>query len=253
MEQINCEKRLQASRQMNIPGGRVSNLYKDMSEQNHLLIAGMTGSGKSVVLNGIIHAILARKSFLDACLILIDPKGIELAQWKNTASCIYYAQTDAEIDEVFQDTVNLIDKRLKNMQATGEKTCSKASVYVMIDELACIGNNLKTSIFLKLQKICQNGRLAKVHVIATTQCPIAKVIPTVIKSNFDALLGLHTRSAQDSRNIVGVNGCELLPPYGKGMYIKPGDKFVAIIPQIPDEDIRKVIQYWSDPVNYSFL
>ena len=102
MEQINREKRSGMIHRVKTPGGRISTIYNDMAQQNHLLIAGTTGSGKSVVLNGIIHSILVQKSYLQACIILIDPKGVELAHWKETANCIYYAQTDPEIDQLLR-------------------------------------------------------------------------------------------------------------------------------------------------------
>lgn len=250
MEQINREKRSGMIHRVKTPGGRISTIYNDMAQQNHLLIAGTTGSGKSVVLNGIIHSILVQKSYLQACIILIDPKGVELAHWKETANCIYYAQTDPEIDEVLKETIKLMDNRYKKMQAAGEKTCSKADIYLLIDELASISSNQKTSILAKLQKISQNGRPVKIHVIVTTQCPTTNVIPTAIKVNFDAILGLRTRSAQDSRNIIGENGCEKLPQHGKGYYIKPDGRFVIDIHEPSDEDINAIIEYWSNPVNY---
>ena len=144
----------------------------------------------------------------------------------------------------------LMDNRYKKMQAAGEKTCSKADIYLLIDELASISSNQKTSILAKLQKISQNGRPVKIHVIVTTQCPTTNVIPTAIKVNFDAILGLRTRSAQDSRNIIGENGCEKLPQHGKGYYIKPDGRFVIDIHEPYDEDINAIIEYWSNPVNY---
>ncbi len=249
IDQINNEKRYRINT-VRKPKGHICNQYRDMSQQTHLLIGGTTGSGKSVVINGIIHSILVEKSFFEACLILIDPKRVELSQWKTTANCIYYASDLAQILEALQLAIDMIERRYRLMQEKEEKVWHGSEIYVIIDELADIMTTMRKKAMPKIQRICQIGRAAKVHVIAATQCPISDVIPTAIKVNFDALLGLHTRSAQDSRNIIGMSGCEDLPRYGKGYYIKPEGKYLIDLPQIPDEELGLIIQYWSDPKVY---
>ena len=96
-----------------------------------------------------------------------------------------------------------------------------------------------------MQRLAQIGRAANVHIIAATQCPLAAVIPTPIKVNFDARVALRTRSAQDSRNILGVKGCELLPRYGQGYYMTPDGLTLYNIPMQPQEDINALVKYWQ--------
>lgn len=173
MNQINCEKR--KAIRLKTPAGQFGIVYDDMSNQVHMLIAGTTGSGKSVVMNGIIHSILMHHSYLEACIVLIDPKRVELVQWKNTANCIYYASEPMDIIEVLQNVIGLIERRYKKMQDQGVKLWTGSDIYVFIDELADLMTTVKSQVLPLIQRICQIGRAAKVHVVAGTQCPISDV------------------------------------------------------------------------------
>ena len=89
------------------------------------------------------------------------------------------------------------------------------------------------------------GRAANVHIIAATQCPLAAVIPTPIKVNFDSRVALRTRSKQDSRNILECAGCELLPRYGQGYYMTPAGLQLYNIPMIEDAERQRIINHWT--------
>ena len=104
------------------PGGRYSLLYADMANQTHLLIAGRTGSGKSVVVNGIIHSLLVGRTCSEEQLILIDPKRVELSMWKTAPHCMYYA-ADNPVDRLhaLNLAVATIEKRFAEMDRAGEK------------------------------------------------------------------------------------------------------------------------------------
>ena len=97
-----------------------------------------------------------------------------------------------------------------------------------------------------LQRIGQIGRAAKVHLVACTQCPTAQILSTQLRCNFDSILGLRTRSPQDSRNIIGMKGCEKLPDHGQGYYITPQHEGIVDLPLIPEDDLRKVADHWSN-------
>lgn len=230
-----------------IPGGRYSTLYENMSQQTHLLIAGRTGSGKSVVVNGIIHSMLCQKSCNAEQLILIDPKRVELSQWKNTPHCIAYAADDlSERIQVLNLAISIIERRFAEMDEAGLKKYPGGHIHIIIDELADLMTTQKADVLPLLQRIAQIGRAANVHIIACTQCPTAQVLSTQLKCNFDAILGLRTRSAQDSRNIIGCKGCERLPEYGQGYYVTPRTEGVVDLPMIPDAEIRRVAEHWNN-------
>ena len=131
------------------------------------------------------------------------------------------------------------------MQKTGVRKYAGSHVYVIIDELADLMTTNKREVKPLLQRLCQIGRAAAVHVIACTQCPLREVIPTEIKVNFDARFGLRTRSAQDSRNILGCTGCESLPRYGKAYYMTPAGLTRYDISMTDDADIAQRILYWT--------
>ena len=101
-----------------------------------------------------------------------------------------------------------------------------------------------------IQRITQLGRGAACHVIAATQCPISSVIPTPIKVNFPAKLGLMTATAQDSRNIIGRPGCEKLPypPDAReayGYYLRGPKCELYQLPQVTDAERQRVIDHWT--------
>ena len=142
--------------------------------------------------------------------------------------------------------MNTIETRYTQMQRAHEKKYQGAQLYVIIDELADLMTTNKKQVMPLIQRIAQVGRAAGVHLICATQCPLAKVIPTEIKVNFDARVGLRTRSAQDSRNILGFNGCEDLPRYGQAYYINPDSGVKKIVVPMYDKcETWRLINHWS--------
>lgn len=226
------------------PSGQLYTLFDDMAKQPHLLIAGATGSGKSVVVNGIIYNLL-HNGPAKSGLILIDPKRVELVQYKHVPHCLRYASEPADMPQALQYAMMITENRYQAMQRNGERMYSGGDVYVIIDELADLMTTQKKAVLPLLQRLCQIGRAAKVHVIACTQCPLAKVIPTEVKVNFDARVALRTRSAQDSRNILSRAGCELLPRYGQGYYMTPEGLNLWNIPMYSESDVAAVLNWWT--------
>ena len=236
------------------PTGKMCNLYRDALSQPHLLIAGATGSGKSVVINGLIHSILFHlpfdKSYDDgmdgAQMILIDPKRVELAAYKGMPHTIRYASEPQDMLSALQYAMDLTEKRYMKMQQQGVRKYQGSDVYVIIDEFADLILTQRKVVAPLIQRLAQIGRAARVHVILATQTPICKVLPTEIKCNFDARFGLRTRSEQDSRNIIGKTGLEQLPRYGKGYYMKPGEEHYYNIPMVEDAELQRVLSWWNE-------
>ena len=233
------------------PAGEFSPLYADMLEQTHLLIAGATGSGKSTVVNGIMQAALM-DSPVKRAFILIDPKGTELSDYANIPHCVAYAQkTDACIDAL-RYALKLTEKRFEEMKRARVKEYTGAHVYVVIDELMFLLNRpaYKKQVIDLLQDILVIARAARVHVIACTQ--FIPAIPTCLRCNFDCKLGLRTATSQDSRNVIGVKGCEKFPDPKKsgvayGMYLRGANMDLYKLPLIPYEWNEKLIAYWKSP------
>lgn len=226
------------------PGGEYKTLYADMLDQPHLLIAGATGSGKSVIVNSLIYTALLH-SPAAVQLILIDPKRVELSNYRSLPHTLRYASEPGNMPQALEYAMSVTEGRYREMQRARVKKYDGPDLYVVIDELADLMTTNKRQVQPLLQRLCQIGRAARVHVIAATQCPLATVIPTPIKVNFDARVGLRTRSAQDSRNILGVTGCEALPRYGQGYYMTPEGLTLYNIPMTPQGEIDRLVTYWK--------
>lgn len=238
------------------PSGKVNLFYRDtLLRVPHLLIAGATGSGKSTIVNGLIRTALFR--FFDdrpdgAQLVLIDPKRVELSIYRNLPHTLKYASEPAEMLAALDYAMQLCENRYKLMQSQNVRKYSGSDVYVIIDEFAdlvCI-KGMKNNVHTIIQRLAQIGRAAKVHIILCTQCPLVSVIPTQIKVNFDARIGLRTATAQHSRNILDISGCENLPRFGKAIYSDPdGVQMLDCIPYYTDEDLQAVVQHWTAQVD----
>lgn len=226
------------------PSGTVYTLYKNMLAQPHLLIAGATGSGKSVVINGIITTALY-DSPAAVQFILIDPKRVELIDYKKLPHTLKYASEPGDMVQALNYVMTITETRYKTMQAQRVKKYQGAAVYIVIDELADLMTTNRRQVQPIIQRLAQIGRAANIHIIAATQCPLASVIPTPIKVNFDSRVALRTRSAQDSRNILGKRGCEHLPRYGQGYYMTPDGLTLYNIPMIPDAERAQLVTYWE--------
>ncbi len=218
-------------------------LYDSMLKQPHLLIAGATGSGKSVIINGLIYTAIIQSPATNQ-FILIDPKRVELVQYRYLPHTIDYSSEPFEMVASLTYAMMITENRYKEMQKRGIKKYTGSHIYVIIDELADLMTTNKKEVQPLIQRLAQVGRAANVHIIAATQCPLATVIPTPIKVNFDARVGLRTRSKQDSRNILDMTGCELLPRYGQGYYMTPESTLKYHIPMYSDEEITELCNYW---------
>ena len=226
------------------PTGDYFTLYKDMLKQPHLLIAGATGSGKSVIINGLVYTALY-DSPAAVQFILIDPKRVELVDYKPLPHTVQYASEPGEMVQALEKAMEITESRYRAMQAQRVKKYSGAALYVIIDELADLMTTDRRHVQPLLQRLAQIGRAANVHIIAATQCPLSSVIPTPIKVNFDARVALRTRSAQDNRNILGVKGCELLPRYGQGYYMTPDGLTLYNIPMQDPASVQEMLSYWK--------
>lgn len=223
---------------------RTYQLFMDLLEENHILIAGATGSGKSVLIQNLVFTAVCRGHRL----ILVDPKKVELSQWSRTENCLMYADEKGQMIEALRYAVRIIENRYQRMKARNQKLSEEGRVYVVVDEFADLMLTARKEVQPLLQRITAIGRAAGVHCIMATQVPIATVIRTEIKANCDCRIGLRTACAQDSRNIVGVAGCELLPnpkrEHRAEAWIRRGaDIDLWEIPMIPENDIREMIQY----------
>ena len=233
------------------PTGEAYNLYLDVAKQPHTLIAGATGSGKSVFLNGIIYSSLFF-SPEKVRFILIDPKRTELRKYANLPHTICYADTAPAILDALQQAKQIVDDRYSDMQLRGLTEYDGGHVYIIIDELAALMTTQKKAVLPILQYLGIIARAARVHMIACTQTVKADILPTTLTCNFDSRIALRTATAQQSRMLIDVSGCELLPSpvreHRAQCYYRNGaDLTLYNVPRYSDEQINAMIEYWTSP------
>lgn len=234
------------------PGGQYYKLYATLADSTHLLIAGATGSGKSVTVNGIIHSILISKAPTDVRFVLIDPKKVELVDYSQLPHTALYASEPEDIISALQWALSETERRFTVMQREHVKQYSGPVLYVIIDELADLMVSMKNETLPVLQRIAQIGRAALVRIIACSQNIMAQTIPTVLKCNFNTILGLRTATKAQSRYLIAEPGCEALPDpkraktaYG---YLRDGANLTKCqLYMWPDEELQRLIRYWTSP------
>lgn len=227
------------------PAGSYPDLCADILKQPHVLIAGATGSGKSVLVNSLIYTALY-KAPGDVGFVLIDPKRVELNSYRNLPHTIRYASEPEDIIATLNECVSVMDIRYKDMQRRGLKKSTCGHVYIIIDEFADLVTTSKKATLTPLCRLAQLGRAANMHLILATQRPTRDIIDGQIKVNIDARVALKCPTAQDSRNIINVNGAETLPRYGKGYYLTPDTMQPELvdIPMIDDREINRIVNHW---------
>ena len=228
------------------PAGYSWKLCDDILDGVHCLIAGTTGSGKSVLINSIIYSALisapSEKQF-----ILCDPKIVELSKYKKLPHVLRYESDAAGIISALDYAADIMRQRYKAMDAAGSVRFSDGpEIYIVIDEIADLMLSAASKAFTrKLQEILQIGRAAGLHAILSTQAPSRAVVPAVIQLNCPQRVALRCASAIESRQITNAAGAELLPDYGKGIFYNNGRMQRVDIPLTPAEDIAARVAFWE--------
>ena len=182
--------------------------------------------------------------------VLIDPKKVELVDFRSLPHVARYASEPADMLRSLAWSVEETDRRFSVMQAQGVKEYNGPHLYVIIDELADLMTMHKKEVLPLLQRLAQIGRAARVHLFACTQNVMAVTIPTVLKCNFSAVLGLRTATKAQSRMLIDVPGCETLPnpaTEGKGYaFLRDGaDLKKLLIYKYPDSVLPSLVRYWT--------
>lgn len=195
-------------------------LFCDILRQSHTVIAGQTGSGKSVMLDGILTTACKQGNNR---LILIDPKRVEFRDYKDLPNTTAYANTSAETVRALNKAIEMMENRYKDMERNRTKQYDGDPLLVVIDELAdlLISADCR-EIKRQLQTLTALGRAAKVKVICATQQPSRKMLPAELTLNFPSRVALHCQTAIESRQVINVSGAEELPMYGECLYLRPG-------------------------------
>ena len=224
--------------------------YADILENaTHLLIGGTTGSGKSVILNGLLHTALALYGPGEMSFILIDPKIVELSPYKRLPHVLRYETEPEEVLSLLRQIYGFMMTRYEEMDRTGDKKYKGTKLVIVIDELADLlmskcGKDIKA----ELVKILQKGRAASIMVIMATQSPSRKILSAELVLNVPNRIALYCDNAIESKQIIGVKGAEDLPWHGSCLYKYPGKNGLERldnIPVFPDSELKNRIAWWT--------
>lgn len=231
-----------------------------LTNSQHLLIGGTTGSGKSVLINGLITTAITTETPAEIGLILIDPKKIELTQYENLPHTVRYADETRGIIDALTVAVKIMDGRLAELKRKRLKAYDGGKIIIVIDELGdLLSNPAHTAaehrqIVGLLQHIIQLGRAAKVYILAATQSPSRQTIPAAIRLNFTDFVALRCATAIESRQVIGEPGAEKLPRFGAALYRTPS--FCGVqeikIPFLPDDFIAARCAWWYTAASRPF-
>ncbi|HKO04861.1 MAG TPA: DNA translocase FtsK [Candidatus Acidoferrales bacterium] len=249
---------------------RVSNL----AEMPHLLIAGSTGTGKSVFLNSLIVSMLYKATPDELKLVLVDPKRLELGLYEEIPHLLAPVVTDPKVaSNVLRNATREMERRLKLLAQRGVRNIDQYNrqfqkqeslslfddldgeehkplpyIVIVIDELADLmmvdTNNVEEAI----TRLAQMARAVGIHLILATQRPSVDVITGLIKANFPARISFRVASKVDSRTILDANGSEALLGRGDMLYLPAGSSRLHRIhgPLVTEDEISGLCDFWRE-------
>ncbi len=239
-------------------------VYGELNKMPHLLIAGATGSGKSVCVNSIITSILMRAKPDEVKMLLVDPKKVEFTPYKQIPHLLGPVITDGEeANRALKVIVNMMDERYELFASAKVRNIAGYNAYidqhpdeglqklpwivVIIDELADLMLVAAKEVEASIQRITQLARAAGIHLIVATQRPSVDVITGVIKANIPSRIAFAVSSAVDSRTILDQMGAEKLLGYGDMLYIPVGETNPIRVQGVfvSDNEVQKICDYVS--------
>lgn len=250
-----------------------SPIVEDLARMPHLLIAGTTGSGKSVCINTILLSILMSRTPQQVKLILVDPKMVELQAYKRVPHlCCEVVTNMKKAPGVLQWAVDEMENRyallsaagvnhIRNYNRLGQQELEKrmqrqvdadrlqlSYIVIVIDEFADLMNVAQNEVEELIQRLAQKSRAVGMHVILATQRPSSEVITGIIKANLPCQISFKVNRKIDSRVILDANGAEKLLGHGDMLYMPPGGGALlrAQGTFVADEEMQAVVRHLEE-------
>ncbi|MBR5641043.1 MAG: DNA translocase FtsK [Firmicutes bacterium] len=233
----------------------------DLKKMPHLLIAGTTGSGKSVCQNAMILSMLYKATPDEVKLILIDPKSVELSGYKGIPHLLIPVVTKpdkasaalgwavGEMEERYnkfmEENVRDLESYNETVRANGEEYKAMPQIVIIIDELADLIMTAQNSVEDSICRLAQKARAAGIHMVIATQRPSTDILTGVIKANVPSRIALSVSNGIDSRVILDMTGAEKLLGHGDMLYYPQGMAKPERVQGcwVSDEEIKAVIDY----------
>jgi S-DNA-T family DNA segregation ATPase FtsK/SpoIIIE len=243
----------------------------DLNGMPHLLIAGSTGSGKSVAINAFIMSILYKATPDQVRLILVDPKRLELGNYEGVPHLYTPIITEPKLAaNALRNAVREMERRLKLLAAKGVRNIDQYNrlfdnggtpslfeeesddkpipyIVIIIDELADLMMLDSSNVEESITRLAQMARAVGIHLVLATQRPSVDVITGLIKANFPARISFRVATKVDSRTILDANGAEALLGKGDMLYLPSGSARVHRLhaPLVTEKEIAAVVEFWK--------
>ncbi len=234
----------------------------DISKMPHILIAGTTGSGKSVLINSIICSILFRATPDEVKFILVDPKRVELAPFNGIPHLLNPVIVESEkILSSLKWSVREMDRRYERLDQAGVKNIEEFNrqsgfqamsfIVIVIDELNTVMKLAAIEVEQAIVRLAQMARAVGIHLILATQRPSVDVITGIIKANIPTRIAFNVTSQTDSRVIIDISGAEKLLGKGDMLYVPPDSSKRARIQGVfvSNEEIHSLVSFLKSTGN----
>jgi S-DNA-T family DNA segregation ATPase FtsK/SpoIIIE len=268
---VECESFAQSKSKLAIALGKDINgriVTADLAAMPHVLIAGSTGSGKSVAINAMIMSVLFKSTPEQVRMILVDPKRVELGMYEGIPHLFTPIITEAKLAaNALRNAVREMERRLKLLAANHVRNIDQFNklfdhgseylfedvnqeplpyIIIIIDELADLMMLDRANVEESITRLAQMARAVGIHLVLATQRPSVDVITGLIKANVPTRMSFRLATKVDSRTIIDSNGAESLLGRGDMLYLPPGTSRVQRVhaPFVTEKEIAAVTSFW---------
>ena len=236
-----------------------STIVADLTRMPHLLVAGSTGSGKSVALNAMVLSILYKASPEQVKMLMIDPKLLELSAYDGIPHLIAPVVTNPKLSaEMLRKMVFEMERRYRIIAERGVRNIESFNaeaaegeklpyIVIFIDEFADLMFTSSSNVEDSIARLAQMARASGIHLVLATQRPSVDVITGVIKANFPARIAFHVTSKIDSRTIIDAQGAEQLIGKGDMLFMVPGKNILRVHgPLVTEGEVKSVVKFITE-------
>jgi S-DNA-T family DNA segregation ATPase FtsK/SpoIIIE len=270
---VECESFAQSKSKLAIALGKDINgriVTADLAAMPHVLIAGSTGSGKSVAINAMIMSVLFKSTPEQVRMILVDPKRVELGMYEGIPHLFTPIITEAKLAaNALRNAVREMERRLKLLAANHVRNIDQFNklfdngsqylfddvnqeplpyIIIIIDELADLMMLDRANVEESITRLAQMARAVGIHLILATQRPSVDVITGLIKANVPTRISFRLATKVDSRTILDTNGAEALLGRGDMLFLPPGTSRLMRLhaPYVSEKETAAIVAFWKD-------